>query len=443
MAERKRNSSALPSSLALLAASVLLATACAPGGGAGGDGTTAEGGELDGVELLVAAKWTGVEQRNFEQVLDAFEEKTGATVTYDSTGEDTGAYLGPRIEGGDPPDVAVLPQPGLVAEYVDQGALYPLQGEAAQALEDNYGDYWQRLGGVAGDSYGIMIKAAHKSIVWYRPEAFEQAGVTAPTDWDEMVTTTAATLSDAGSAPFAMCGASGWTLTDWFENVYLSQAGPDAYDQLIAHEIPWTDDSVVTALQTLNEIWDAPELMLDGTDGAVNTGFPDCVSRVFGQQEAAMVYEGDFASANIVESGAEVGASAQAFPFPAVGDEPPVVVGGDIAVAMSEQEGTQQLLAYLASPEAGTTWAELGGYLSANSNVPAEAYADEFTRQLAQTILDAGDNVRYDLSDQVPSAFGATAGSGMWAILQDHLRDPGDPEATAEKLEQAATEAGQ
>ncbi|GAA3721739.1 ABC transporter substrate-binding protein [Spinactinospora alkalitolerans] len=441
MPEHKRNARAVPAAAAAAAAAVAAAAAaCAPGGGENGGGT-AGGGDLDGAELLVAAKWTGVEQENFEQVLDLFEEQTGATVTYDSTGEDTGAYLGPRIEGGNPPDVAILPQPGLVSEYAAQDALFPLEGDAEAALAENYSDYWQELGSVDDQTYGIMLKAAHKSIIWYRPEAFDEAGVEAPQTWDALVDDTAGTLSDAGITPFAMCGASGWTLTDWFENVYLSQAGPENYDRLAAHEIEWTDDSVVQALETLADVWGEESLMNGGTDGAVQTDFPTCVTQVYGQQQAAMVYEADFVAANVVESGAEVGVDALAFPFPAVGEAPPVVVGGDIAVAMSEDEGTQRLLAFLASPEAGTTWAELGGYLSPNGNVPADAYADEFTQQLAQTILDAGEDVRYDLSDQVPSTFGATEGSGMWAILQDFLRDPSDPEAAAERLEQAASDA--
>jgi alpha-glucoside transport system substrate-binding protein len=421
--------------LAVAAAGALLATACSPGAGPGGGG-----GELSGVELLVAAKWTGVEQENFEEVLAAFEQETGATVSYESTGEDTGAYLGPKIEADEPPDIAILPQPGLVQEYAEQGALVPLEGDAATALDENYTDYWRELGSVEGEPYGILLKAAHKSIIWYRPDSFEEAGVEPPATWDDLTGQTATTLSDAGITPFSMCGASGWTLTDWFENVYLSEAGPEKYDQLVAHEIPWTDESVVATLETLAEVWGEEDLLNGGTDGAVQTDFPTCVTDVYGQESAAMVFEADFVAASAQEAGATVGEDALAFPFPAVGEEAPVVVGGDIAVGMSENEGVQELLAYLASPEAQTTWAGLGGYLSANSAVEPEAYSDDFTQQLASTIQEAGDNVRYDLSDQVPSQFGATEGRGMWSILQDFLRDPSDPEAAAEELEAAASD---
>ncbi|MDS1268966.1 extracellular solute-binding protein [Lipingzhangella sp. LS1_29] len=406
-------------------------------------GATACNGEdpFDGSELLVAAVWTGAEQENFEEVLALFEEESGHRVTYDDTGEDTAAYLGPRLEAGEAPDVAMLPQPGLMAEYAEQGDLEPLSETVLDEVDANYVDYWQELGTVDGHAYGVMLKAAHKSLIWYRPEAFENAGVEPPDTYDELVGGVAPALAEAGETPFAMCGSDGWTLTDWFENVYLSQAGPERYDQLLEREIAWTDDSVVTALETLAEIWADESLMHGGTDGAVGTGFPDCVTDVYGTEDAAMVYEGDFVAASAEEAGAVVGEDARAFTFPAVGDEAPVVLGGDIAVAMTEEEAAQELLAFLATPEAGTAWAQQGGFLSPNDNVDVEAYPDEFTQGLAESVHQAGDDVRYDLSDQLPSGFGATEGSGMWATLQDFLRDPGDPEAIAEELEEDAAAA--
>src|SRR5690606_32536124 len=164
MAEHRRRARG---TAAAAAAGLLVVAGCAPGGGEGPAG----GGDLAGVQLKVAAKWTGVEQDNFEEVLAAFEEQTGATVSYEPTGEDTGAYLGPKIEAGEPPDVALLPQPGLLAEYAAQDALVPLEGDAAAALEENSTDHCRELGSVDGEAYGILLKAAHKSIVWYRPDA--------------------------------------------------------------------------------------------------------------------------------------------------------------------------------------------------------------------------------------------------------------------------------
>ncbi|WP_433501505.1 ABC transporter substrate-binding protein [Sphaerimonospora sp. CA-214678] len=437
----------LPIPIALLA---LAAVAC--GGGAGdepaGQASASSGGDaaaaakpLEGVSIEVAAKWTGDEQSNFEQVLKAFQDKTGASVTYASTGEDTGAYLGPRIQGGNPPDIAILPQPGLVQQYADENALKPLSAEVQAQIDQNYTPYWKDLGSANGQVYGVLVKAAHKSLIWYRQSAFDDAGAQPATSWDDLIGKTAQTLSDSGIAPFALCGASGWTLTDLFENVYLSSAGPENYDKLSKHEIPWTDPTVTTALEKMAQIFGKKEFMLGGSSGALQTDFPTCVTQVYGQKKAAMVIEADFVAASATQSGAKIGEDAKIMPFPKVGDTEPVVLGGDVAVALKDSKGAQALLEFLASKEGGEIWAKLPGYLSPNRNVSPDNYPDDLTKQLAQTIISAGESVRYDMSDLAPSAFGGTDGKGEWKQLQDFLRNPSDVKGAQEKLEADAAKA--
>ncbi|GAA1306414.1 sugar ABC transporter substrate-binding protein [Planotetraspora silvatica] len=432
----------LPLTVAVLA---LAAAACGgnttPEPAQSGGGTTAAAKPLDGVKIEVAAKWTGDEQANFEKVLKAFQAKTGATVTYASTGEDTGAYLGPRIEGGNPPDVAILPQPGLVQQYADQKALKPLSPEVQAQIDQNYTPYWKELGSVGGQVYGVLVKAAHKSLIWYRQTAFDDAGAQPATSWDDLIGKTAQTLADSGTAPFALCGASGWTLTDLFENVYLSSAGPENYDKLAKHEIPWTDPSVATALTKMGQIFGKKEFVLGGASGALQTDFPTCATQVYGQKKAAMVIEADFVAVTAAESGAKVGEEAKIMPFPKAGDTDPVILGGDTAVVLKDSKGAQALLEFLASKEGGEVWAKQPGYLSPNRNVSPDNYPDELTKQLAQTIISAGESVRYDMSDLAPSAFGGTDGKGEWKDLQDFLRNPSDVKGAQEKLEADAAKA--
>ncbi|MBO4274094.1 ABC transporter substrate-binding protein [Microbispora triticiradicis] len=437
----------------IMVACLALAAAAACGSDSGGDtgsssapaasgAAPAAGGDkpLAGEKIEIAAKWTGDEQANFEKVLKAFEEKTGATVTYASTGEDTGAYLGPRIEGGNPPDVAILPQPGLVQQYADENALKPLSPEVQAQIDQNYTPYWKDLGSAKGQVYGVLVKAAHKSLVWYRQGAFDDAGAQPASTWDDLIKN-AQTLSDSGVAPFALCAASGWTLTDLFENVYLSSAGPENYDKLAKHEIPWTDASVKTALEKMAQIFGKKEFMLGGSSGALQTDFPTCVTQVYGQKKAAMVIEADFVAASVGQSGAKVGEDAKIMPFPKAGDTAPVVLGGDVGVAMKDTKGAMALLEFLASKEGGEVWAKQPGYLSPNRNVSPDNYPDDLTKQLAQTIISAGEAVRYDMSDLAPSAFGGTDGKGEWKDLQDFLRNPSDVKGAQEKLEADAAKA--
>ncbi|MFC8372114.1 MULTISPECIES: ABC transporter substrate-binding protein [unclassified Streptomyces] len=437
---------------AALAAGVLAVSLTACGGGdddsnsddenkGGGEtGTTVTLPKLDGASLEVAAVWTGAEQANFKKVLAEFEKRTGAKVTFVPAQDPIINFLGSKVAGGAPPDVAMLPQPGAIRQAVDKGWAKPLGAEAAKELGENYSQGWQDIGKVDGKQYGVYYKAANKSLIWYNAQVFENAGAAEPKTWDELLTT-AQMVYDSGVTPFSVGGAEGWTLTDWFENVYLSQAGPEKYDQLAQHEIKWTDPSVKEALTTLAEIWGRKDYV---ASGALGTDFPTSVTQTFtggDQPKAGMVYEGDFAQVNIGETEAKVGTDAKVFPFPAVGDTPPVVSGGDAAVILEDSEASQALATFLASPDAARIHAGLGGYLSPNKNVPASAYPNEVQQKIAKALVDSGDDFRFDMSDQAPQAFGGTPGKGEWKILQDFLKNPEDVAGTQAKLEADAAAA--
>ncbi|MFF5043890.1 ABC transporter substrate-binding protein [Streptomyces nigra] len=418
------------------------ATAC------GGDPVSAGGGDkaLDGQTVTVAGVWTGTEQKNFQKVLDAFSEKTGAKTTFVSTGDNVSTVVGSKIEGGNAPDVVMVPQVGVLKQFAQKGWLKPLSATAQKSVDANFAPVWKNYGSVDDTLYGLYFKAAHKSTVWYSPDALAQAGVEPPTSYDDLLKA-GRTVSDSGLAAFSVAGQDGWTLTDWFENVYLSQAGPEKYDALATHQLKWTDASVVKALTTLGELFKDKQLIAGGQKGALNTDFPGSVEKVFGPKpEAGMVYEGDFVAGVAKDQfGRKIGEDANFFPFPAVGGgKPPVVSGGDAAVVLKDgksQKAGMALLEYLATPEAAAVWAEAGGFLSPNKNVDLASYGDDVTRETAKSLVAAGDSVRFDMSDQAPAAFGGTKGAGEWKLLQDFLRDPSDPKGTAAKLETAAAKA--
>ncbi|MEU9996794.1 ABC transporter substrate-binding protein [Streptomyces sp. NPDC050848] len=398
---------------------------------------------LKGEKIEVAAVWTGPEQENFTKVLKEFEKRTGATVTFVPAQDPIVNFLGTKIAGGSPPDIAMLPQVGAIRQAAAQKWLKPVGPEAEAQLAKNYSQGWRDLGAVDGTQYGVYFKAANKSLIWYNNAAFENAGATEPTTWKEFLTT-AETISSSGVTPVSVGGADGWTLTDWFENIYLSQAGPAKYDQLAKHEIKWTDASVTQALTTLAELFGKPELIAGGADGALQTEFPVSVTQTFtggDQPKGAMVFEGDFSAVNIAQTSAKIGTDAKVFPFPAVGAESPVVTAGDAAVALKDTKGAQALLTFLASPDAAAIWAGAGGFLSPNKNLNLAAYPNDVQREIAKALLEAGDDFRFDMSDQMPQSFGGTPGKGEWKALQDFLKNPKDIAGTQARLEADAAKA--
>ncbi|MFE0102780.1 ABC transporter substrate-binding protein [Streptomyces sp. NPDC059009] len=406
-------------------------------------GATVQLPKLDGQKVSVAAVWGGAERKVFLKVLDEFEKRTGAEVSFVPAQDPIISFLESKVAGGQPPDVAMLPQVGAIEQAVQNKWAKPVGAEAQAELDKNYSQGWKDLGAVGGKQYGVYFKAANKSLIWYNTQVFEGAATKESKTWDEF-TKSAQLVYDSGVEAVSVAGSDAWTLTDWFENVYLSQAGPEKYDQLAKHKIKWTDPSVKKALTTLGALWGKKGMVAGGADAALQTDFPRSVKQVFtggDQPKAGMVFEGDMVSLPISETKAEIGTDAKVFPFPAVGADSPAVVGGDAAVALKDSKGAQALLTFLASPDAAKIWAEAGGFVSPNKNLDLAAYPNDVQRKIAKALIAAGDDIRFDMSDQAPQSFGGTPGKGEWKILQDFLKNPKDVDGTAQALESAAAKA--
>ncbi len=437
-----------------LGAVVLVAALAACSGGGGGSetsapsgGTTSESGapsetsgggtgDSSGVTLEVEATWSGAEQENFQAVLDKFSADTGAKVNYTSFGDNGATVIGTQVEGGNPPDVAVVGQPALMTQLATAGTIKPLSDATLAEVQKNYSKDWMDLATVDGKVYGVFFKAANKSTVWYNKDIYDQAGATVPKTWDDFLSQLQK-VADSGYAGISIGADVGWPLTDWFENVYLRTAGGEKYDQLTKHEIPWTDPSVKEAFDVLAQLFGNAQLV---EPGAVQRTFPESVTEVFGADpKAGTVYEGDFVAGNIADDGhSTVGKNALFYDFPSVnGSGPAVVGGGDAAIAFNDDPATQALMTYLASPDSASIWVPKGGLTSPNKNVDASLYPDDVSRQIAQALTSA-ETFRFDMSDLTPTAFGGTQGQGFWQIMIDFLGNPSDVAGTQQKLEDAA-----
>ncbi|MFL6117726.1 MAG: ABC transporter substrate-binding protein, partial [Catenulispora sp.] len=307
--------------------------------------------DLSGKSIQVLAEWSGQEQKAFQKVMDAFQAKTHASISYQGAGDQTVTVLKSKLAGGGAPDVALVAQPGAIAQLAQAGQIKPLSATVLTAIDANYAPGWKALGTVNGKVYSIMFKAANKSTFWYNTAQFDQAGVQPPKTWDDFVKA-AGTLSDAGITPVSVGAADGWTLTDWFENVYLSQAGPQMYDKLAHHQIKWTDPSVVQALTTLKQLFGNDKLITGGKSGTLQVDFNTSVTQTFTTPpKAAMVYEGDFAASVITSTTkSKLGTDAKFFPFPAAGPLTNFVVGGgDAALATNDNPATMAFIQFLAS----------------------------------------------------------------------------------------------
>jgi ABC-type glycerol-3-phosphate transport system substrate-binding protein len=414
--------------LAVAAVLALVTAAC-------GDATE----DLEGESLEVFAVWAddSAEGTSFRLVLDQFEADTGVDVTYTGVATDGATVLSTRVEGGDPPDIAFLPQPGLMIDLVARDALVDIDSALGDLIDDNYAQVWRDLGTVDGTLYGVWFKGANKATVWYDVAAFEAAGVEPPSTWDDWVAASQ-TLVDAGAGAISVGGADGWTLSDWFENVYIRTAGTDNYDALFTGELSWEDQTVKDALDVLGLILNE-DFMNGGSANALQTGFVDSVTDVFTAGEAAVIYEGDFVAGVILgETTAVAGTGFDFFDFPSIDGSPAAVVGGgDVAVTFTGTDAALAFMEYLARPESAEIWAAQGGFSSMNQKVDTSVYPDDITRRAADALASAELFV-FDGSDLVPAALGATGGAGIWGSLQEWLADQGNVDAILAQLQTEA-----
>lgn len=403
-------------------------------GGAAGTQSTISG------SVSVMGIWSGPEQAAFQKVIDGFtSQNPDVSVKYTSAGDQLPTVLSTAVEGGNPPSVAFIAQPGLMKDFVAKNALKPLD-YAQSDVESNLGESAVTIGSVDGSLYGVLYKAANKSLVWYNVQAFNDAGVQAPTTWDEFVSN-GETIKASGLPAYSIGVDVGWPITDLFENIYLSQAGAENYDKLSNHEIPWTDQTVIDALTKMSDVLKDGDNIVGGNEGALQTDFPTSATNVFTDPpKGAQIMEGDFVPGS-VETTLQPVDGYNVFSFPQVGDTPNLVMGGgDIAIAFEDNPAVQAFMKYLTTTEAAQTWAEQGGFASLNKGLDPSVYPSEIEQTTAGALSEA-EAFRFDMSDLQPAAFGATVGQGMWKIFTDFVANPTDIEGTAQALEAAAKKA--
>ncbi len=390
--------------------------------------------------ISMMAVWSGQEQAAFQKVIAAFNQQyPNVKVKFTSGGNNLPQILSTAVAGGHPPDIAALPQPGLMKQFVASGALKPIDF-AKSTVSQNFSSTVANIGTVNGHLYGLLFKGANKSTVWYNVQAFKNAGITPPTTWPQLLAD-AKTLKASGVTPFSVGADAGWPITDLFENIYLRTAGPAMYQKLTNHQIPWTDPSVTTALKDMQQLLGNSSYIYGGNSGAATTDFPSSVTNVYtNPPKAAMVFEGDFVESVITSSTKAKPASGfNYFPFPSINGQGGnyVVAGGDIVTMFKDSPAARAFIDYLATPQAAEVWARQGGFSSPSKNVPASVYTDPIGRRAAVALAQAPVAV-YDMSDQQPAAFGATTGQGEWQIFTNFLKNPSDISGTQKALEAAA-----
>jgi ABC-type sugar transport system, periplasmic component len=372
--------------------------------------------------IEVLSLWGGSEKDAFTKVTDQFTKDTGITVNY-TTARDFLPIIRTRIAAGNPPDVAIVPRPGVLADLAREGSVKELgaMGLTPAYMTARYGPAWINLGTVNGKLYGVAAKANSKSVIWYRPDQFAKFKLKPATTWGQLIALTNK-LKAKGQTPWAQGAKDSWTLTDWFENIYVRTAGPAKYQALFTGKLSFADPSVSAALKTMGQILNNKTLA-GGVQGALGTAFVDGIGHVFGQSPDAQLFmEGGFVggiATQQVNTALVPGKTINSFPWPSINPKygSPVVGGGDLAAAFKDSPDVRKFMVYISSAEAGKIWVSTGAIVSPNKQVSASAYPNLLVRKEAAQV--AGAKVfRFDGSDLLPGSLGDDWGSTLQGVLQ-------------------------
>ena len=377
-------------------------------------------GTFDGAKVSVFTSILPPEQQKFEDAWKQFESCTGIDIVYEGS-DQFEAQLPTRIAGGNAPDIAFIPQPGLLAKLVQAGG--PVA--APQGVVDNVDKYWnpawKSYGTVDGTFYAAPLGSNMKSFVWYSPKKFAEWGITVPTTWDELFAASDK-IAKAGVKPWCggieSGGATGWPATDWLEQIVLRQSGGDVYDKWVNHEITFQSPEITKAMDTL-AAWMKNPAYVNGGFGDVKTiattAFQDAGGPIL-KGDCAMLQQASF-YANFWENfkpGTTIAEDGDVFAFylPAIDDAVaanPVVGGGEFVTAFADRPEVAAAQTFLSSAEFATAKAALGTWVSANSGVPLDTYSNPIDKLSAQYLTDPNGTFRFDASDLMPAAVGAGA----------------------------------
>src|SRR4051812_15131544 len=358
-----------------------------------------------------------------------FEDCTGVKISYEGDKSFETQIL-VRAKAGNPPDLAIVPQPGLLKELVGTGKAVAAPADTEANVDKFWSKDWKAYGTVDGKFYGAPLGANVKSLVWYSPSEFKDSGYQVPTTLDELKALSDKMVAD-GKKPWcagiSSGDATGWPLTDWDEDMMLRLYGAETYDKWVNHQIPFNGPESTAALDAVGAYLKNDKYVNGGlgdVKSIASTTFQDAGLPIL-DGTCSLHRQASFYAANFPQ-GTKIGPDGDIFAFylPAKdASTKPVLGAGEFTVAFSDRPEVKAFQTYLSSPEWANTKAKLSsGWVSANKGLDPNNLTNPIDKLAGTILLDPKAQFRFDGSDQMPAAVGSDAfwkQATSWVTGQD------------------------
>lgn len=391
--------------------------------------TSACAGELSGTVVTMTGPFTDADEVKFNEAVAPFEEWTGIDIQYTGSKEFE-ASIRASIEGGSVTDIVDFPQPGLLKDFVEGGYVLDVSTFMnADWLAQNYLPSWLEMAQITGPdgviTAGVWNRFNGKSLVWYPIAAWEEAGYTIPTTWDELIALNDQIVAD-GSSPWCIGiesgAATGWATTDWMEEIMLRTTSLENYDNWSfpadpANRLPFTSPEVTLAAETLGTLLFTPDYVYGGRETIASTFFGDAPLPMFEDPAGCYMHkQGNFITSFFPE-GSVAGEDYGVFYLPPI-DEAygrPFLVAGDIYSMFSDRPEVRAVMDFFSRGESVRGWIATGGALSPHNDTQLDWYGSALERSIAELVAGAT-SVRFDGSDLMPGAVGS---GSFWKGMTD------------------------
>ncbi|WP_049922389.1 ABC transporter substrate-binding protein [Halopiger djelfimassiliensis] len=394
-------------------------------GAVGLAGCLGEDGEGEGESSLsVTGVWTGGEEEDFMAVVDHVENETDLEIQYEP--RDTEAILTGTLmdyeSGVATADVVVMPSPARIRSDGDAGHLAPL-GDSWDP--DRFAPDPEQVM-VDDEVYAAPFKMDLKPGFWYRQSFFDEHDLSEPRGYDEFLDLLDRIDGiDGVDAPLASGNGDGWPLSDVTEAFLLQQDdGAQLQRDLIAGEAAFTDDRVVSALERVQELLQQGYFSDVRDFGVQYEYFWDNQLPLYFMGSWTPGFEaiGDPADLDVFmlpETDAMV-ASVNWFTVPEYSDR---------------RDEARTAVEGFVSADGQQVWAERGGFIASNLDVPDDAYELDVMRDLSAM----ADEV--ELVPDLDDALGDPFQSEFWSQLTGLWADPdSDVESMSERLDDVLQE---
>ena len=331
----------------------------------------------------------------FIEELNLISKKTGYEITY-VTLNDVPYYL---YNNPDKADLAIITNPSLLHGLSQSEIIVSANEYYFENSSENYSPYLINLISSADNSeiYGHWIRLFSNSMIWYNVDRYRELGSPKFNSFDELIEFTKSyssnngglwclTIDSAENQPlldYEYGESSGWIVSNWLENVVLSNYGPDVYDKWIKNEIQFSDSEVILSLLDIGKIVHDENSIYKGKEYLIRSQVSSSAVNLLDTESTCVFSLMGHDAHSYMPNNASYGEDYNFLYFPSAEFTGMVVGLGDTLTLLNYDSPTTKVYQELVASSFGEIWANKSNskFVSARTDFDDSQYSNGFAKK--------------------------------------------------------------